>query len=61
MQAAGDGVTYQWQRKKPGGDWTDMTGATGATLELGAISEGDDGSLFRCVAKSSLGTVKTST
>ena len=61
VQAAGDGVTYQWQRKKPGGDWTDMTGATGATLELGAVSEGDDGSLFRCVAKSSLGTVKTST
>ena len=61
VQAAGDGVTYQWQRKNPGSDWTDMTGATGATLELGAVSEGDDGSLFRCVAKSSLGTVKTST
>lgn len=61
VQAAGDGVTYQWQRKKPGGDWTDMTGKAGATLELGAVSEGDDGSLFRCVATSSLGTVKTST
>lgn len=59
-QAAGDVVTYQWQRKYPGGDWANVSGAMGTTLSLGAVGTGDNGSLFRCVAKSSLGTERTS-
>jgi predicted alpha-1,2-mannosidase len=37
----------QWQAKTPGGDWTDVTGATGATMTLTDPQGQADGTQFR--------------
>ena len=59
VDTVGYDVTYQWQRKKPGSDWANVS-ATGNTLDLGEVSVTDSGSMFRCIATSGLNTTKTS-
>lgn len=47
------GSTYQWQESSDGGTtWTDITGATGATLNLTAVTNGDNGNQYRAIVAS---------
>ena len=41
---------YQWQSSPDGNTWTDISGATSATLTLNAVTTAMDGSLYRCDA-----------
>ncbi len=57
------GVTpwrYQWQVKTTGGDWTDLEGATGATLTLRSVTLQQTGSQYRCVVTDALDDALTS-
>ncbi len=48
--------TYQWQKSTDGGgNWTDISGATGTTYTTPAAVQGDDGTRFRCVASNVAG------
>lgn len=42
---------YQWQRRNPGGTWTNVRGANKATYSISAISEADAGAQLRCVVR----------
>ncbi|MCQ2457630.1 MAG: leucine-rich repeat protein [Clostridia bacterium] len=50
VETTGDGLTYQWQYKKPGATWqnTSATGNTTATLTV-PVTTDRDGYQYRCV------------
>lgn len=55
--AAGDGMTYQWQYSKDNGSsWVNWTGKTKISFTVKA-SETNNGCLYRCVVKNSIGSV----
>lgn len=53
VTAAGNGLTYQWQKSTDsGGTWTNVTAGTGDTTDTyttPAADKADSGSLYRCV------------
>jgi hypothetical protein len=60
--AAGSGTptpTVQWQVSTGGGAFTDIPGATSTTLDLTAVTADQDGSQYRAVFTSSVGSAKT--
>lgn len=50
--AASGSATYDWQQRGSDGTWTDVAGATAATLSLGTIHTADSGKQFRVVVTS---------
>jgi len=48
--------TLQWQRRAPGGGWTDLPGEQATTFGLPATSLADDGLQFRATAANASGT-----
>jgi hypothetical protein len=46
--ASGNPLAFQWQRQSGGGEWTDVAGATGSTLDV-TTTPADDGARFRVV------------
>lgn len=51
-------VTYQWQSKTVNGRWTNVGGATAATLVLSGKVSGDTGTQYRVVLGSTTGAAK---
>ena len=49
-------LSYQWQQKKVGGSWEDMSGQTTETLKVTGYRS-YNGRQYRCVVSNSLGTV----
>jgi|GEM_PF-5196446 len=49
--------TLQWQRKDPGGDWTDIPGATSATYVMPSVTPADDGAQFRLFAQNNINSL----
>ena len=60
VAATGASLTYQWQASPDGTSWTDVSGATGATLTQGATAITDNGSRFRGVVSNSAGSATSS-
>ncbi|GDY22131.1 hypothetical protein LBMAG56_34780 [Verrucomicrobiota bacterium] len=53
-------MTFRWQRKDAEqAEFTDVAGATSATLNLAAVGLADSGAQFRCVLSNSVGTATT--
>lgn len=50
LTAGNTANTYQWQSSQDGKKWTDLDGATKATLKF-TVSEETDGMQYRCVVK----------
>lgn len=63
VQATGEGeLTYRWQERRPGGDWTDIDGATRTRLDLGRVIGEDFGTSYRVVVTAGTkSTVSTAT
>jgi hypothetical protein len=59
VTAAGTALTYQWQSSPDGIAWTNVSGATGATLSLSAIPLADSGKRWRVVVSNSGGSVNS--
>lgn len=57
--AQGSGVTYQWQKKMPVGEWTNVSGGTENLLTVTAAAD-DHGALFRCLVTSGSDTLESS-
>jgi alpha-tubulin suppressor-like RCC1 family protein len=58
ITAVGTSISYQWQLSTDGGaSFTDMAGATGATLTLMAVPLASDAHQFRIVVSNSAGSV----
>ena len=55
VEAAGSGLTYQWQR-----NGVNITGATGASYTIASTALADDGDAFRVVVSNSAGRVTSS-
>ena len=51
----GPTLALQWQSSPDGATWTDIPGATTATLTLNAVTNDMDGTYYRCIAAGSLG------
>ncbi len=53
VAATGTGLTYQWQSGPAGagcaGPWTDISGATSATLTVSGVTVGMDNTGYRCI------------
>ena len=47
-RAAGDGITYQWQRKIPGGKWANRGSASSQEILRVSVDEYSDGYQYRC-------------
>ena len=58
--ATGTSLTYQWQASPDGTIWTDLSGATGATLTQSAAAIADNGKRFRVVVSNSAGSATSS-
>jgi hypothetical protein len=60
--ATGSSLTYQWQQSFNGcnGPWQDITGATAATLSLGAALVAQNNTGYRCVVAAPCATSLTS-
>ena len=50
------GVTYQWQVSVAGGAFTNVTGATSATLTLPAVTPSQDGNQYQVIVSTLCGT-----
>ena len=62
VTATGTALTYQWQRSTNGGGvFSDLAGATSATLTRTAVPIGDNGHLFRVIVGNTLGSVTSNT
>jgi Tol biopolymer transport system component/uncharacterized protein (DUF736 family) len=60
VTASGTSIGYQWQRSTDGGaSFTDVAGATHATLALTAVPLADNGHQFRVVVSNSASTVNS--
>ncbi len=57
VQAAGDGVDYQWQSSTDGTSWTDIAGADAAGFTLASASLALDGMKYRVVMENACGTL----
>lgn len=58
IQAAGTGLTYQWQRSTDAGaTWTDISGAVSATLELIGVTTDQNGYQFRAKVSGNSGAL----
>ena len=58
VTASGTSLSYQWQRSTNGGiSFTNVAAATGATLNLPAVSLSDDGQQFHVIVSNSTGTI----
>jgi alpha-tubulin suppressor-like RCC1 family protein len=58
VAATGTSLQYQWQRSNDGGTtFSDLNGATNASITLAAAQAGDDGARFRARVSNSAGTV----
>ena len=60
VAATGTSLTYQWQASPDGTTWTDVSGATGATLTQSAAAITDNGKRFRVVVSNSVGSATSS-
>ena len=56
ITASGTSLTYRWQRAAATGDFSDVDGATAATLATLPTTLADDGSRFRVIVSNALGT-----
>jgi hypothetical protein len=54
--ASGTAPSYQWQRSSDGVNWTDITGATNASVTISNVQMADNGALFRVRATNSAGS-----
>lgn len=62
IRAEGDNLEYQWQRSTDGGgNWSDVSGATSATLVIPNVTTDQNGHLYRARVTGDGGTVTTST
>ncbi|MBL8316400.1 MAG: hypothetical protein JNK55_21940 [Rubrivivax sp.] len=60
VTAAGDGLSYQWQRSTDGGSsWTDIVGANASSYTLDKVDATMDGWRFRVVVKGTANAVTT--
>ena len=57
VTATGTSLTYQWQSSPDGAVWTNVSGATNATLTLAAVTLADSGKRFRAVVGNGGGSV----
>lgn len=58
VTAGGTSISYQWQRSTDGGaSFTDLAGASNATLTLTAVALADNAQQFRVVVSNSAGSV----
>ena len=60
VTATGTSVTYLWQSSSDGTTWTDVPGASAATLQLPATTLGQNGLQVRVVVSNSVGSVTSS-
>ena len=51
--------TLKWQQSTDGATWTDISGATNATLTLNAVTVAMSGNKYRCVATNSAGAANS--
>ena len=57
VSATGTDLTYQWSVKNPGEEsFKDISGATAAEYDLGAVTADDNGKTFRCTVENGCGT-----
>jgi hypothetical protein len=62
VTASGTSLSYQWRRSTDGGaNFTDIAGATNATLTLTAVPLADNAHQFRVVVSNSAGSVTSNT
>lgn len=59
ITATGTALTYQWQRSSDGQAWSDIAGATQATLQLTALALADNGQRLRVVLRNSAATLNS--
>jgi len=57
---AGRSVSYKWQSRSVDGDWADIAGAAGASLNLGRIAADDFGTAYRAVATAGTNSITSS-
>lgn len=58
VTATGTSLTYRWQRRGSGDtSFTDIPGATGSTLVLASLSNGDNNAAYRAVISNALSSV----
>ncbi|MGH3056378.1 MAG: immunoglobulin domain-containing protein, partial [Gaiellaceae bacterium] len=60
VTATGTSLAYLWQSSLDGTTWTNLSGATGATLTISAVAPNDSGKRFRAVVSNSAGSVNSS-
>jgi N-acetylneuraminic acid mutarotase len=60
VAATGPSLAYQWQSSPNGTTWSDVAGATSATLTLTAVAITDSGKRLRAVVSNSDGSVTSS-
>jgi photosystem II stability/assembly factor-like uncharacterized protein len=56
ITASGTALAYRWQRSSDGLAWSDIDGATTATLVLPRVALADDGSRLRVIVANALGS-----
>ena len=57
IEATGENLSYQWQQKTSGSDWTDIASETNATYTTGQTTMDMSGYQYRCVVSNSAGSV----
>ena len=57
VTASGTALTYQWQTSRDGSTWTDIDGATTATLTIASVSGVDTGRQLHVLVRNSAGSV----
>lgn len=61
VQATGNGLTYQWQLSTDAGaSWSDVSGASGSTLEVSGVTTNQDKNQYRAKVSNGSSTVTTS-
>ena len=59
VEAAGEGLSYQWQIKAGKGGWDDITDANTSSYTTTAVVQNCDGFQYRCVVSNSAGSVNS--
>ncbi len=60
VTATGTSLAYQWQASSDGITWSNISGATNATLPLTAVAATDNGRRLRVIVSNSVGSVTSS-
>ena len=57
VEANGDSLSYQWQQKTSGSEWTNIPNATSSTYAITNTTTDMSGNQYRCVVSNSAGSV----